>query len=171
VGKPGLGRVSDVAAPLKLLETTVAPEWIDFNGHMNDAAYAIVFSRAIDRFVDRIGLDEAARRASGRTIYTLQLMIHYFHEARLGDPVLVTAHLLEHDAKRFRIFEEMTLGRGGPRLAACEQLLVCVDQSGAKPRSAEFPEGSLATLAAIQKAHAALPLPREAGLGIALRRR
>ena len=35
-------------APLRLFETKVASEWVDYNGHMNDAAFAIVFSRSVD---------------------------------------------------------------------------------------------------------------------------
>jgi acyl-CoA thioester hydrolase len=158
-------------APLLLLETVVQPDWIDFNQHMNDAAYALVFSRAIDRFVDRIGLAGPQRQILGKTIYTLQLMIHYFNEVRLGAPLAVTGQLLEHDEKRFRIFEEMTLGRGGPRLAACEQLLICIDQTGEAPRAAAFPADTAAALVAVSRAHAALPLPKEAGLGISLKRR
>jgi acyl-CoA thioester hydrolase len=98
-------------------------------------------------------------------------MIHYFKEVRLDEPLVVTGHLLDHDDKRFRIFEEMTLGRSGPRLAACEQLLICVDQTGATPRTAAFPEETAAALAAIRHAHVGLPMPKEAGLGITLKRR
>ena len=50
---------------LALYETKVAPDWVDYNGHMNDAAYALVFSRAGDALMDRIGLDAAARKATG----------------------------------------------------------------------------------------------------------
>ena len=32
---------------LPVLETTVVSDWVDYNGHMNDAAYAIVFSRSV----------------------------------------------------------------------------------------------------------------------------
>ena len=28
---------------LTLYETQVAPDWVDYNGHMNDAAFALVF--------------------------------------------------------------------------------------------------------------------------------
>jgi acyl-CoA thioester hydrolase len=31
-----------------LYETRVSSEWVDYNGHMNDAAYAKVFSLAVD---------------------------------------------------------------------------------------------------------------------------
>ena len=30
---------------LPVLETTVVSDWVDYNGHMNDAAYAVVLSR------------------------------------------------------------------------------------------------------------------------------
>ena len=69
---------------LPVYETDVAADWVDYNGHMNDAAYALVFSRAVDALMDRIGLDAAARKASRRTLYTLQMMLHYLQEAREG---------------------------------------------------------------------------------------
>ncbi|MBV8564942.1 MAG: thioesterase family protein [Methylobacteriaceae bacterium] len=160
-----------IEAPLPLIETPVVADWIDFNGHMNDAAYALVFSRAVDRFVDRIGLDESVRKATRLTIYTLQLMIHYFKEAKIGDMLAVTGHLLEHDAKRFRIFARMSLGSTGPLLATSEQVLICVDQSGETPKSSPFPSRTGAALEAILTVHARLPLPPEAGRGVALRPR
>ena len=76
-------------AALTLYDTVVASDWVDYNGHMNDAAYAVVFSRATDALMDRIGLDAAARKSSGRTLYTLQVMLHYLQEASDGAPLFV----------------------------------------------------------------------------------
>ena len=56
---------------LALLETRVAPDWVDYNGHMNDAAYALVFSRACDALMDKVHLDAGARKATAHTLYTL----------------------------------------------------------------------------------------------------
>ena len=70
---------------LPVLEATVVSEWVDYNGHMNDAAYAIVFSRSVDALMDRIGLDAAARKRTGQSLFTLQMMLHYFKEAKEGD--------------------------------------------------------------------------------------
>jgi acyl-CoA thioester hydrolase len=108
--------------PLKLMDTAVARDWVDYNGHMNDAAYALVFSRSGDALMDRIGLDAAARKASGRTLYTLQIMLHYFKEALEGAPLSVACQLLEHDSKRMRLWLEMRAGAEGDLLAASEQL-------------------------------------------------
>ena len=113
---------------LPVLNTTVLAEWVDYNGHMNDAAYALVFSRAGDALMDRIGLDAAARRQSGQSIYTLQVMLHYFKEAKEGDAFSVSCHLLEHDDKRMRLWLDMT-SPAGERLAASEQLLISVAQA------------------------------------------
>ena len=98
---------------LAVYETEVAAEWVDYNGHMNDAAYALVFSRSVDALMDRIGLDAASRKASRRTLFTLQMMLHYFQEASEGQPLFVRCHLLEHDDKRMRVWLEMKAGRRG----------------------------------------------------------
>ena len=113
---------------LPVLETTVISDWVDYNGHMNDAAYAIVFSRSVDALMDRVGLDAAARKRTGQTLFTLQMMLHYFKEAKEGDPLTVACHLLEHDDKRMRVWLDMTTP-GGERLAASEQLLISVAQA------------------------------------------
>src|SRR5580700_5373345 len=95
---------------LPVLETTVVSEWVDYNGHMNDAAYALVFSRATDALMDRVGLDAAARKASARTLYTMQIMLHYLKEASEGAALSVGCRLLEHDDKRMRVWLDMRSG-------------------------------------------------------------
>ena len=71
--------------------------------------------------MDRIGLDSAARKSSGRTLYTLQVMLHYLQEASEGAPLFVACQLLEHDDKRMRVWLEMRAGRDGPVLAAAAE--------------------------------------------------
>jgi acyl-CoA thioester hydrolase len=153
--------------PLVLADLTVAPEWVDYNGHMNDAAYALVFSRSGDLWMERIGLSAEARQATGYTLYTLQIMLHYFREAKLGEPLRVTAQLLEFDAKRARLWMEMRSGEAV--LAATEQLYLSVRQTG-ETRAAPWREETLALLQEMSEAQAALPVPPQAGRGISLRR-
>ena len=45
---------------------TVRPEWVDYNGHLRDAFYMLIFSLSTDAFMDRIGLDDAGRTSRGR---------------------------------------------------------------------------------------------------------
>jgi acyl-CoA thioester hydrolase len=152
---------------LVLAELTVAPDWVDYNGHMNDAAYALVFSRAGDRWMEAIGLGPQARRETGYTLYTLQIMLHYFREAKLGEPLRVAAQLLEFDAKKARLWMEMR--SGDAVLAATEQLYLSVRQAE-ETRAAPWREETLALLRDMAQAHAALPVPPQAGRGISLRR-
>ena len=154
---------------LTLYDTQVAPDWVDYNGHMNDAAYALVFSRAGDALMDRIGLDAAARKSTGRTLFTLQVMLHYFKEANEGGPLSVACHLLEHDEKRMRIWLEMRAGREGPVLAASEQLLLSVDNS-AGARAAPWRAETRAALDALARAQSGLAHPPLAGGGVKLKR-
>jgi acyl-CoA thioester hydrolase len=154
---------------LSLYDTVVASDWVDYNGHMNDAAYALVFSRATDALMDRIALDAAARKASGRTLYTLQVMLHYLQEASEGAPLFVACQLLEHDDKRMRVWLEMRAGKDGAVLAASEQLLLSIDKNDGV-KAAPWRTETLAALDALAKAHRGLAAPKLAGSGIALKR-
>ena len=155
--------------PLHLLDAVVLPEWVDYNGHMNDACYAIAFSRAIDALMEQIGLGEAGRRESGYTIYTLSMLIRYLNEVKEGAPLKIAGQILEADAKRIRMWLTMTHGTEGTQLATSEQLLLCVDQSG--PKAAAFPDGVRQAVEVLTIAHAGLPVPADAGQGIAIKRR
>ena len=67
-------------ALLRLHRDRVRPEWLDYNGHMNETFYLLVFSQATDEFMDHIGMDDATRRRTGTTIYTLETHITYLQE-------------------------------------------------------------------------------------------
>jgi acyl-CoA thioester hydrolase len=155
---------------LAMLETTVVSDWVDYNGHMNDAAYAIVFSNSVNALMDRIGLDAAARKRSGQTLFTLQMMLHYFKEAKEGDALVVTCQLLEHDDKRMRVWLDMATP-GGEHLAASEQLLISVAQADGSSRAVAWSFETKAALEALAKAQSGLPHPPAAGSGVALKRR
>ena len=155
---------------LPVLETTVVPDWVDYNGHMNDAAYAIVFSRSVDALMDRVGLDAAARGRTGQSLFTLQMMLHYFKEAKEGDALAVSCQLLEHDSKRMRVWLDMT-DASGERLAGSEQLLMSVALSDGAPRAAPWGFETLAALDALAKLHASLPQPPQVGAGVAMKRK
>jgi acyl-CoA thioester hydrolase len=155
--------------PSPLFTTSVDPAWIDYNGHMNDAYYALVFSRTGDKLLEAIGLETQGRDRLSRTIYTTTLTIHYHHEATEGEVLAVDARVLEHDAKRLRIWFEM-LNSGSAIVATSEQVYLCIDQSGEKPRAAAFLPEQQAAIAALAAATADLPWPDTAGRGISLKR-
>ncbi len=155
-----------IDAPLCLYHTTVRPEWLDYNGHMNEAYYVLVFSEATDAFMNYTGQDEAYRKRTGHTIYTLESHVVYLLEVGEGEAVRVETQLLGLDAKRYRLFHSMIHEGTGDLLATGEHMLLNVDMSG--PKSAPFGEELAARLAAIREAHAGLPMPEQAGRSIAL---
>lgn len=159
-----------VSAPFPLMDVLVQRDWVDFNGHMNDAAYAEAFSTALMVMTDKLGLDAEGRERTGHTIYTLSMMIHYVHEASEGAPLVLTGRILEADDKRARVWAEMHHAATGTLLATTEQLFLCVNQSGAAPRAAKWPEPFASRLKALTTEHAALPIPDGAGEGIRLKR-
>ena len=152
----------------RLLECVVIEDWIDYNGHMNDAAYALVFSRAGDAFMDDVGLDAATRKATGWTLYTAQVMLHYFKEAKLGAPLSVRARVLEFDEKRVRMWMEMFEGEA--RLAATEQLMLSVAAGVSGARVAPWRKKTLEALARLAAAEVGCEPPELAGRGIILKR-
>ncbi|MEH6826271.1 MAG: thioesterase family protein [Motiliproteus sp.] len=144
------------------------PEWIDYNGHMNEARYVVVFSQAIDELMRRIGLDEAFRASHQVSIYTLQSMVHYLQEVGEGESLRIEVQLLESDSKKLRVFFRMLHGDSGEELAAMESLLLHMDMA-VKRATPLLPE-TQAQEDALQQARAGLAWLVLAGRSIALRR-
>ncbi|ANG64871.1 thioesterase [Marinobacterium aestuarii] len=153
---------------LTVFEGPVQPEWIDYNGHMNDACYVLVFSQAIDEFMLQIGLDAVFREAHQVSIYTLQSMVHYLQEVSLGEPLRVEARLLESDAKKLRVFFTLRHGETDAELAAMETLLLHMDM--AAHRGAPMLPDTEARVQALQQHQAGSDWPALAGRSIALTR-
>ena len=77
-----------VVAPLELYEAPVEPDWVDYNGHMTEAAFLTAFGWASDKFFRYIGIDEDYRGA-GHSLYTVETHINYLREASLGEPLRI----------------------------------------------------------------------------------
>jgi carnitine 3-dehydrogenase len=110
---------------LRLLETHVRPEWIDYNGHMTDSRYLQVFGDATDALFRYAGIDEAYRRA-GRALYTVESHVLHKSEARSQERLYVTSRLLEVDDKRVRLFHSLHRTRDDALVASAEQLYLHV---------------------------------------------
>jgi len=150
----------DPAAPLRLVEPVVRPEWVDYNAHMTDYRYLQVFGEAMDALYRRVGVDEAYRR-SGRMFYNVETHVKHAHEAKVGEPLYVTTQLLGVDDKRLHVFHRLHRRRDDVPIASGEQLHVHVDTGAV--RAAPIDAAVRAKLDAICDAQAALPVPREAG--------
>ena len=155
--------------PLVLLRETVRPEWIDYNGHLSEAYYVLVFGFATDALYDHVGMGDAYRRRTKTSVYTVEAHITYLSEVGEGVPVEVATRVLDLDAKRARVFHAMHRGDDGTLLATIELMLLHVDTTG--PRAAPFPEGAFARLRALYEAQVGQSVPTQAGRAIAIPRR
>ena len=155
-------------APLPLVtwHGVVSPEWVDFNGHLRDAYYMLLFSFASDGFIDQIGLDEAGRAATGHSIFTLECHINYLLEVKEGTAVEVRTQVITHDAKRIHAYHSLHLAGTESLLAGSEQMWLNMDMVAR--RSAPFAAPVLARVRAFAAQHKTLPVPKYLGRTIAL---
>lgn len=151
---------------LTTYSTQVLPDWVDYNGHLRDAFYLLIFSYSTDALMDKLGLDSENREASGHSLFTLELHLNYLHEVKLGAEVQVRTQLIAFDAKRLHLYHSLHLAGDEKELAGNEQMLLHVDLAG--PHSAPFTEATLATLAAISAEQADLARPALLGRVIGL---
>jgi acyl-CoA thioesterase FadM len=139
------------AAPFAEFVCSVPETMIDYNGHMNDAAYAKVLTDANELFLDSLGLSVAYRERTGCAMYTVEMTIKFLREVTLGDDLRGQSWLASHDAKRIRVHTRVVAADGDP-VASGDTLYLHVDTEvgGVRP----FPEDRTAVLADVQAAHA-----------------
>jgi carnitine 3-dehydrogenase len=156
-----------IATPLELHRCVVQPEWVDYNGHMSESCYLLVFGDNSDAFFRYFGVDDDYREA-GCSIYSAETHLRHLGEAMLGEPLRLTLQLLDLDDRRLHVFHSMHHATTGALLATGEQLLTHVDRRA--KRSTPFPEPLRRHLAAIHAEHARTPREPHAGRAIAIRR-
>jgi acyl-CoA thioester hydrolase len=144
----------------------VLQEWLDYNGHLNEAYYVLIFSHATDALLDLIGMDDPWRKQHRLTVYTLETHVRYLREVSLDVTVQVDCRLLELDHKRLRLFHAMSREDNGTLLATAEMLLVHIDQSG--PTSAPWMDAVRRRLDELHARQADEAWPEGAGRAIAL---
>lgn len=149
-----------IAAPLELFGCDVEPDWVDYNGHMTEAAYLTAFGWASDALFRYIGDDEEYR-AAGHSFYTVETHINYLREVSGGDSLRFTTLVTGLDRKRLHIYHEMFDRRTGERAAAAEQMLLHMDTDAGRPAPIE---GAPAlALAAVRRGHKEAPRPEYLG--------
>ena len=158
--------MSDLAAPFDGYRDVVRTEWIDHNQHMNMGYYLVVFDFATDEFLSWVGLDAPHRVARAVTTFCVEAHVTYHREVRAADPLRFTTVLLGHDTKRIHYLHAMYHAVDG-FLAATNELMSLHVSRATRRASVMAPE-ILDRLAAIQRAHDALPRPPQAGRAIGL---
>ena len=151
-------------APFVSSVMRIEPQWIDYNGHLNVAYYNVLFDRAVDELYDLIGLGPAYLERHRHTTMVVEAHVRYLRELKLDDPVRVTMQLLDYDAKRIHLFEQLLHANENWVSATSENMTLGVDMTTKKV--APFTDGVLRALERMKQAHAVLPRPEAAGRSI-----
>jgi acyl-CoA thioester hydrolase len=120
--------------------TALAPEWIDYNGHLRDAYYALIVSYASDALMDRLGMDAAYRGRTRNTLYTVEMHVHYLREVKKSDIVLVNVRMLGADQKRIHAAFDLMREADSAVAASAELMLLHVHQGESVTTTAFAPE-------------------------------
>jgi carnitine 3-dehydrogenase len=161
-GAPADGGL-DTSAPLALHEATVAPEWVDYNGHAHESRYLQVVGDTTDALLAALGIDAAYLDEVG-SYFTVETHLSHLRAASAGDRLRATTQVLGCDEKRLHVFHSLL--RGDEVVATAEQMLLHV--SARTGRAGPAGDAVLARAREIAAAHAALPRPDGAGRRIAM---
>ncbi|GAA5609238.1 thioesterase [Streptomyces platensis] len=143
-----------------LFRQTVRDEWIDYNGHLSEAYYVLIFGFATDALMDAAGLDAAYRERTGCSLYTVEAHVRYLREVARDSQLSVRTTVLGVDGKKLRFLHEMFAGDPSGEPAATEELFALhIDR--ATGRSAPLP-----TTARVRLTGLIAPAPAWAGRGI-----
>lgn len=155
---------SPVVAPARGLD----PAWLDYNGHLNMAYYNVLFDQAVDHVFDLIGCGPDYRTARNKSFFTAETHVCYLRELKSDATVTASAQILDFDAKRLHLFQEIRHAEGWVS-ATSETLLVHVDMDG--PRSAPMPDDIHAKVANMARTHSGLPRPERVGRSVEIARK
>lgn len=153
--------MTEIPTPLELPPTTVKPEWIDFNGHMNVAYYLLAFDKASETLDAFIGLSPEYREKTGNGTFAGDIHIAYRQELKEGDPIRMTGRVIACDSKRVHYWLEMFHATEGYLAATAEYMILHIDMS--VRRVAPMAPDLADWIAQVRDAHNTLPPPD--GLG------
>ena len=115
----------------------VQEQWIDYNHHMQDAYYGLVFSYAVDHFQDVIGFDKSYRSKTGCTIFVIEDHKFYLSEVKLGSELVIKTTLVDADKEKFILRSQMLVDG---KTAAVSEMLQAHVSTCPTPKIIEMPE-------------------------------
>ena len=148
------------SGPTRLLNSTVLPAWIDYNGHMTEFRYVQVFSDSSEVLFRQVGMHDDYV-AAGHSYYTAETHSQFYDEVCVNEPYYTTVQIIMADAKRLHVFYRMHAAADDRLLATLEAMYLHVNMSSGKVVAADI--AATEKLMAIATAHAELDKPEMAG--------
>ena len=150
--------------PLLLVHAVVAPEHTNALGHLRAAAYVTLFDDAIMAWFPRSGVTDAQLVHDSTSPFLMDLHTTYLRELKAHQPVAIAAQVLDVDARRVRIILLMTDLERQALCATCELAIINIDLATRRPTP--WSAAQMAIWSGLHHAHAALPVPPQAGRAI-----
>ena len=113
---------------------SVQAAWIDYNGHLSEAYYVLVFGHATDAVMDAVGLGPDYRSAHDASLYTVEAHVRYLAEVPGGSDLEVRSSVIGVTGKLLWVWHELWVA---DRLRATEEVLGIHVRGGAP---APFPD-------------------------------
>ncbi|MEM8878786.1 MAG: thioesterase family protein [Pseudomonadota bacterium] len=148
---------------------TIAPEWIDYNGHLNMAYYNVMFDRGADDTFSVFGVGPDYLASRGMTTFTAEAHVTYLREVAPDETIRVATRMLDFDEKRFHFFQEM-YAEGDDRVRATSEN-ISLHVLHAESRVVPMPDDIQDRLRAVWKSHLSLPNAPQVGHVIGIRRK
>lgn len=112
----------------------VRDEWIDYNGHLSEPFYVLVFGFATTNLMDVVGIDADYRASTGCSLYTVEAHVRYLREVGPEAELLVTTSVISVGRRKVRFCHDMVVD--GVVVATEELLALHVGAGSTTP----FPE-------------------------------
>ncbi len=155
---------SERTGPVETVRRVVPLDWVDYNGHMNEARYLQAFGDATDRFMEIIGCD-ATYIALGGSYFTAETHIRHIDEVHAGHEITIVTQVLLGEGKKMHLWHEMY--EDERLLATGEHMLIHVSL---ETRRASAPSEAVAEkLSGYARSHVALPRPHGAGRAVGVK--
>jgi acyl-CoA thioester hydrolase len=120
----------------------VQDAWIDYNGHLSEPYYVLVFGHATDAVMDEVGLGPDYREANDASLYTVEAHVRYLAEVAPDSELEVRSSVIGATHKLLWMWHELWVDG---RLRATEEVLGVHVTGG---RSAPFPDAVAARVSA-----------------------
>lgn len=149
--------------PFRGYRTSVQPQWLDYNGHMNDSAYGIVCTQANELLLEALGLSAAYQAATHHAMFTVEAHLRYLAEVGADDELDAETLLVDHGPKRLHV--HTTIYRSDRTAALTgEYLFLHVDQGTG--RVVAMPADHERAVQKMASSQDGLELPVDIGKGI-----
>ena len=143
--------------------------WVDYNGHLNQAYYGVLFDRALDHALLPAGLGPDYIRERNHSFMTVECHTCFVRELMHTEKIRILSRIVDLDDKRMHMFCELQHASEGWLSATAEFMFLHVSME--TRRTAPWPADIRVKLDAIRDLSSGLPVPERVGRRIGIPRR